>query len=65
MALGQIGLTLKATTNEGAEEKITAKDKKGRKGDRGIRFPTLCCREDSKIDCGFNQSHEDLPGTPK
>ncbi len=65
MALGEIGGILKATTNEGAEEKTTAKGKKGRKGDWSIRFPTLCCREDSKIDSGLYQSHEDLPGTSK
>jgi hypothetical protein len=64
MALGEIGVILKATTNEGKGEKTTAKDKKGRKAGWGIRFPTLCCREDSKIDSGFYQSHEDLPGTP-
>ena len=65
MALGEIGVILKATTNEGAEAKTTAKDKKGRKDGWDIRFPTLCCREDSKIDSGFYQSHEDLSRTPR
>jgi hypothetical protein len=64
MALGEIGGISEAPTNEGTEEKTTAKDKKGRKDDRAILFPTLCCREDSKIDSGFYQSHEDLSGTP-
>ncbi len=64
MALEKIGVILKATTNEGAEEKIAAKDKKGGKPERDIRFPTLCCREDSKINSGLYQSHEDLSGTP-
>ena len=63
MALEEIGVILKATTNEGAEGKAKAKGKKGRKDDRGIRFPTLCCREDRKIDSGFYESHEDLSGT--
>jgi hypothetical protein len=65
MALGEIRviLILKATTNEGAEEKATAKSKKDRKADRDIRFPTLCCREDSKINSGFYQSYADLSET--
>jgi hypothetical protein len=65
MALGQIGVILKANTNGGtAEEKATAKGKRGRKDGWDIQFPTLCCREGSKIDSGLYQSHEDLSGTP-
>jgi hypothetical protein len=66
MALGEIRVIfiLKATTNEGPKEKATAKGKKSRKADRDIRFPALCCREDSKIDFGFYQSHENLSRTP-
>jgi len=65
MALGEIGVILEATANEGEGENTTEKDKEDRKADRDIRFSTLCCREDSKIDSGFYKSHEDLPGTPK